>query len=307
MGLAMLPILFALAMATPAAAPDPLAIADARVAQVAWRLQTANVAVCRKHAPLPGLSLQMRDQYGPADRAGTGLSDYPTLSAVVPGSAADKAGLKVGDAIKAIDGAMTPLASSGRATFDTVSKVEAQLAGAMTKGNPTLTLADGRRVALTPDQGCASEVQLLPQKGLNAGADGQVVQIGGKLYDFAANDDELAAVIAHELAHNFLGHRAQMDEQGVSTGLFAGLGKNGARLRQVEFEADRLSVWLVARAGYDANALAPFWARLGKRAGILISDGTHPSFKERVRRIEVAAAEVASQRAGGQPLMPGAR
>ncbi len=299
----MLSLLLALA----AAAQDPLAIADARVAQVAWRLQTANIALCPNHAPLPGLSLQMRDQYGPADRAGTGLAAYPTLSAVVTGSAAAKAGLKVGDAITAIDGAATPVAGNGRATFDSVGRAEAQLAAALAKGAITLTLTNGRSVTLAPDQGCASEVQLLPQKGLNAGADGQVVQIGGKLYDFAANDDELAAVVAHELSHNFLGHRARMDEQGVSTGLFAGLGRNGAKLRQIEFEADRLSIWLLARAGYDVQAVAPFWARLGQRAGILISDGTHPGFKERVRRIEAAAAEVSAQRASGQPLVPPAR
>lgn len=296
--------MLSLLLALTVAAQDPLAIADARVAQVAWRLQTANVALCPKHAPLPGLSLQMRDQYGPADRAGTGLGDHPTLSAVVPGSAAAKAGLKVGDAIKTIDGAMTPVATGGRATFDTVGKAEAQLAAAMAKGQVSLVLADERTVTLTPDQGCASDVQLLPQKGLNAAADGQVVQLGGKLYDFAENDDELAAVLAHELSHNFLGHRAQMDEQGVSTGLFAGLGKNGAKLRAVEFEADRLSVWLVARAGYKVEAVAPFWARLGKRAGILVSDGTHPGFKERVRRIEAAVTEVTAQQASGVPVMP---
>ena len=296
--------MLSLLLALTAAPQDPLAIADARVAQVSWRLQTANVALCPKHAPLPGLSLQMRDQYGPADRAGTGLGDYPTLSAVVPGSAAARAGLKVGDAIASIDGAAMPAATAGKATFDTVGKAEAQLAAAMAKGPITLTLADKRTIALTPEQGCASDVQLLPQKGLNAAADGQVVQIGGKLYDFAENDDELAAVIAHELSHNFLGHRAQMDEQGVSTGLFAGLGKNGAMLRTVEFEADRLSVWLVARAGYKVEALAPFWARLGKRAGIIVSDGTHPGFKERVRRIEATVTEVTSQQAAGQPVVP---
>ena len=300
-------IMLSLFLALAAAAPDPLAIADARVAAVSWRLQTANVDLCPKHAPLPGLSLQMRDQYGAADRAGTGLGDRPTLSAVVPGSAAARSGLKVGDAVTAIDGLQTPIASNGRATFDTVGKAEAQLAIALAKGAATLTLGDSRTVALTPDQGCASEVQLLPQKGLNAGADGQIVQLGGKLYDFAANDDELAAVIAHELAHNFLGHRHQLDEEGVSRGLFAGLGKGGSRLRQVEFEADRLSVWLVARAGYRLEALPPFWTRLGQRAGILISDGTHPGFKERVRRIESAAAEVAAQRAAGQPLIPPAQ
>ncbi|WP_415643724.1 M48 family metalloprotease [Sphingomonas antarctica] len=297
----MLSLLLAL---TAPAAPDPLAIADARVAQVSWRLQTANVALCPQHAPLPGLSLQMRDQYGPADRAATGLGDRPTLSAVVPGSAAARAGLKVGDALAGINGTATPVASDKGATFATVGRADAQLAAALAKGDAMIVFGDGRSVTLTPDQGCASEVQLLPQKGLNAGADGQIVQIGGKLYDFAANDDELAAVIAHELSHNFLGHRNQLDEAGVSTGLFSGLGKNGAKLRQIEFEADRLSVWLVARAGYRVDALPPFWARLGQRAGILISDGTHPGFKERVRRIEAAVAEVATQRAAGQPLIP---
>lgn len=299
------------ALAALAAAVDPLAAADARVGSIGWRLQTANVALCDRREPVTGLSLQMLEQYPPADRAAvaarSGLGDAPAISAVVPGSSADRAGLKAGDAIDAIAGVATPRSRGGKARHDGIAAVQTALEAALAHP-PAVLAVSGRRVILSGDSGCASRIELVPRMGDNARADGRYVQIGGGLYDLAEGDDELAFAIAHELAHNILGHRDRLDEAKVSRGLFAGLGRGGALLRRSEYDADRLALWLAARAGYDPHAALPFLARLGRKTGQgIFADGTHPGWKARIAAARAALSLLDAQRAANKALVPPAQ
>lgn len=287
--------------------PNPLSVADARVGNVAWRLQSANGPLCSRLEPLTGLSLHTLDLYPSARRGEVaqlyGLGELPQVTAVAAGSPAAAAGLRAGDSIMALNGAPVPHADLKRWNYETVRLTQLAFARALANGPVRVLVADGRTLTMPAVTGCASQVVLTPGSGLNASADGTQVEIGGKLYEFAQNDDELAAAIAHELAHNILGHRERLDAANVSRGLFAGLGRNGARLRDAELEADRLAVWLIARAGYDVNAIAPFWTRLAKRLGTPL-DGTHPGWRRRLALIEAEVAAVAAARAAGQPLVP---
>ena len=52
------------------------------------------------------------------------------------------------------------------------------------------------------------------------GMDGARVQVTAALVEYATRDDELAAVIAHEFAHNILKHRLALNAAGISRGLF---------------------------------------------------------------------------------------
>ena len=116
---------------------------------------------------------------------------------------------------------------------------------------------------------------------------------------------EMAAAIAHELAHNILRHRARLDAAGVDRGLGKQFGRSARLFKQTEVEADRLSVWLLAGAGYDPAAAARFWTRFGQRKGRpLFQAGTHPNWRDRVAALETEAAAVAAARAGGRPLRP---
>ena len=145
-----------------------------------------------------------------------------------------------------------------------------------------------RSVTLVGDTGCASRVQIIAGGSINAQADGNYVQINSAMLDFAANDDELAVIVGHELAHNILRHIALKTPS-----------------KTAEYQADRLGVWLMARAGYDVNAVVPFWTRFEKRtnAGIF-ADGSHPSTKRRLAAVAAAVAQLKAQRAAGQPLIP---
>ncbi len=286
--------LFALA----AVAADPsltrLQAEDARVAAMSWRMQTANAALCPQKVNLSGLSLQALSQYSVAQRqaamAQLGLGQYVTIAAVVAGSAAAHAGLQAGDAIIDVNGAATPLVTAG-AGYAPVGKVEAMLDFALARPTVRLRILRGgeeRTVIIAGDVGCPSRVQVVSGRTINAQADGDYVQIFSAMLDFAANDDALATIMAHELAHNILRHLALKTPS-----------------KQSEYEADSLGVWLMARAGYDVDAVIPFWTRFEKRtnAGIF-SDGTHPSSKKRLAAVAAAVAAFKAQRASGTPLVP---
>ena len=75
------------------------------------------------------------------------------------------------------------------------------LLGVRRGGEPAL---DRRSQA---EQGCASRFQVVAGRSLNARADGRYVQVTTALAAYAADDQELAAVLAHEFAHNVLRHR----------------------------------------------------------------------------------------------------
>jgi beta-barrel assembly-enhancing protease len=247
---------------------------DARVADVAWRLQTANAALC-PDGRVNGVAVQAQSQF--ADDVG--LGDRPVVAAVAMGSAAAKAGLRAGDVLLAADGQPMPVANKG-AGYAPVAATEAILE------RDAVTLQVRRddavqSIVFHADAGCPSRVQIVPGRRINAQADGRYVQINAGMIDFVANDDELAAVVAHELAHNILKHR---DKKTPS--------------KQAEYEADRLSIALVVRAGFDVGAVVPFWTRFEKKTSPgLFSDGTHPGTKKRLAALNAAIADFESSQA----------
>ena len=108
--------------------------------------------------------------------------------------------------------------------------------------------------------------------------------------------------MAHEITHNLLGLSARLDAEKVPHGILRSVGKNAARVRRTEEEADRLSLKLLWAAGYDLNAAIPFWRRLYARYDPIPVPKlfrSHPSLAARERMI----AEVSAQLQRG----PGAR
>ncbi len=307
----------ALVLALTAAAPetaDPaglraLIAEDVRVARIGDRL--ARAGPCAAVLSNPGFVVQDIVQYAPelhaSARSALGLGDLPTLVAVLDGSAAAAAGLRPGDMLAAIDGAEVPPPGKARG-FERMAAVETQIEAALARGRLDLEiLRDGRPMTLSilPTPGCRTRFQLQPGGRLNASADGVYVQVSGALADFAATDDELALIVAHELAHNLLGHKARLDAQGVSRGLLAGLGKGARRVRATEEEADRWALYLMARAGFDIAAAPAFWERLGRKADPgIFSDGTHDGWRDRVAKAQVEIARIRALQAAGAPILP---
>jgi Zn-dependent protease with chaperone function len=302
-------LLIAAAPATDMAAMRDLAALDLRVATVGDRL--ARGGLCRDRLSNPGIVVQDVSQYAaalrPAAVQALRLGQGPTIVAVVPGSHAATLGLAAGDEILTVDGIAPPVAGRRARSFDRVAATEALIEAGLARGGTRITLRrDGaaREVELPAVSGCRSRFQLQPGTRLNASADGIYVQVSGALVEFVASDDELAIVLAHELAHNILRHKANLDAAGVSRGLFKGFGRNGARIRAAEAEADRLALYLAARAGYDISVAPAFWERFGRKAEPILSDGTHAGWRDRVEAASREIARIRAQQAAGQPPTP---
>jgi hypothetical protein len=304
-----------------AASLQALAAKDLRVATVAYRLQTGGVDHCAQHSRLSGLVVQDASQYRadlrPAVAQLFGLSDLPTVTAVVPDSVGARAGIRVGDGIKTINGqslaAELPGVTKRSADGSRFSALLDRMDAAFAAGPVTLQLrragAEGAQpvtITVMGAEACRSAVQLDLSGARNASADGRVVSISQGVFDFTRNDDELAFVIGHELSHNILGHRNFLDSTHTSNGVLRGVGHNGARIRDTERQADYFGVYLTAWAGYDPHAAARFWKRMAHAdpLGGLFSDGTHPGNGSRARDLERTADEIDARRAAGQPLEP---
>jgi predicted Zn-dependent protease len=162
------------------------------------------------------------------------------------------------------------------------------------------------------------EVNVLQSDELNAWCmpGGKIAFYSGIITKLQLTDDEIAAIMGHEIAHALREHaRERASEQqaaGIVIGLGAvllGAGQLGADLgqgaykvavgmpnsRAHETEADRIGVELAARAGYDPRAAVSLWQKMAKASG---GGGppqwlsTHPSAGSRQQDLGAYAARV---------------
>jgi hypothetical protein len=266
---------------------------DQRVADTAWRIASQNADSCPKLWASIGVSLQHVSQYEPAYRAAAqaafGLDDsYPSILAVAEGSPASAAGLKPNDTLRAVNGADLADKSWGEksaASYDAVTAAMAALEALPEQRTAILSIErEGRRfeVSVTPQNVCRSRVELAPGNAVNANANGLVAQISGRLVNWVESDDELALVIAHEMAHNLLDHPKRLNGKSPLSGLATSLGLAGKAQRQMELAADRMGILMVARAGYDYKIAPGFWARLNSNSPLAsFLATTHPTTRAR--------------------------
>jgi hypothetical protein len=287
---------------------------DARILGIGDRLAIASADLCRDHAEITGIAVHSLGQYGPPYREvaahAFGLDIRPAVLAADPDGPAGKAGVRADDILIAADGASfgSEPATAG-ASFGQTERTLDALDAAFADGAADLELSrSGQpiRLRVTAVPGCRGRFQLVPGGKLNAGADGRYIQISTALSDYVRSDDELAAILAHELAHNILRHRLRLDDAKVSRGIFKSMGRNARLIRETEVEADRLSVYLLDRAGYSIAAAANFWRRFGPEHGKgIFASPTHPGWRDRVAILEQEGALIARlKRTDPKPVPP---
>lgn len=311
--LAFLAAIAALPASSPSASPtastppgsSTLRRDDLRVGTVAYHLALAGKPLCREAWPLTGILFHHLAEYEAADRglmiARHGLDRGPGILSVVGGSPAAAAGLEAGDVLLAVNGKAFPSGASvaqvkKRSKWRALADAsEDQLEAALRAGPAELRLLrSGREVTarLASLPACVGRIRLARSTQVNAFATGRSVVMTTAMLAFLRNDDELAVVLGHEMAHEILRHPATRTEEGV----LAGLGIKASAMWRREAAADRFGLRLVAAGGYDLDAAIPFWRRyLGKYDWFPQIFRSHPSLG---KREEIAAAEIAAIRAG---------
>ena len=286
---------------------------DQRVARVGYRLSAANADLCPTVRNSAGWLVHAASQYSPELRpyAETrfGLDgDLPGLLAVPEGSTAALAGLRRGDLLLSVNGqALTRGIDRRAAAFEGVEANIQRLDLALARGPVEIAFRrDGndQTARITPQRACGYDVQLDPSDELNARADGKRLFITTAMAGFTATDDELALVLGHELAHHVLGHRGwhEAEARGRQTQTVPALGgtPGGA-----ERQADRVGLYLAARAGFDTSIAPAFWRRFGAFDWrVRYPQWGHPSAEARARALEEVQAEIIARRTSGQPLVP---
>lgn len=163
----------------------------------------------------------------------------------------------------------------------------------------------------------AWEVNVLSSSEVNAWCmpGGKIAVYTGLIEKLQITDDELAAVMGHEIAHALREHaRERASEQMVAGGLISvgsallGLGEIGQKgaeyaymgllglpnSRRHETEADRVGIELAARAGYDPRAAISLWQKMAQVGGSepLKFLSTHPSREDRLSDLSVYSQRV---------------
>lgn len=298
---------------------------EQRLYPMAYKLRRAALPVCGKDTTLfAGLRAANLWDFKPEWRESVRRYhrlDSGSLSvlSVFPSSPAARAGLKKGDVI------VGPQGKKASERFGNMLKA------AFSDGAIALKVKRGTEiidVRIVFEKICSYPVILVTQDAVNAYADGEKVAIATGMMRFASDDNDLALVVAHELAHNAMGHisKAKLNALGgaLIDGLLSGLtcaygnvcprGGYGlaeagrlAFSKEFEAEADYVGLYIAARAGINIDNAALFWRRMAAlNPGSIESNhsATHPSSPERFLAIQKTIREIKDKQDRGLPLLP---
>lgn len=150
---------------------------------------------------------------------------------------------------------------------------------------------------------------------------GKIMVYSGLINKLKATDDELAAVIGHEIAHALREHGRERMSQAyvqqfgiqalaaiVTKGTSATVGSASAQAaglgsqlffalpngREQERESDKIGLELAARAGYNPDAAVTLWQKMEAQGGAKPPEflSTHPASENRIAELRALAPKV---------------
>lgn len=319
---------------TAVSAPAPVSAAEARALQelvalqerlyrVAAPLLVKNPELCTKNARnLLGFTAKNKYSYSAdfinASQSLLGLDERLRVMGVLAASGAERAGVRRGDILIAIDGTALP---QGENAEREAAVILAPLV--TTRAKVRLTVARGTAqtmldVPLT--HACAFGIELGNTDNVVAYADGHRILITRGMMNAARTDEELAYVMAKEMAHNVLAHAERQRMSATIGGIIDNLtrmhpdmstmvGLSGVKPmpQNLDAMADKLSLYLLARAGYGLDNAVPFWKRLASQYPATVLNGyvaMHPATAYRVTVMQRTIKEIKTKQAAKRPLHP---
>lgn len=295
-----------------------------RLDRVAAPLLLRNAELCKVQARnLLGFTAKNRysysSEYVEAASALYGLSEKLQVISVLPGSGAALAGVKRGDLLLRVEDKELPQGQNAE-------RLAATILVPLVNGKSSIKMTLGRngeqvQIAVPLTRACGFRVELGNADNFASYGDGQRVMITRGLLGFVQSDDELALLIAREMAHNALSHhsrhrshlaQAAMIDNLIQANPDTSLLITGGGIKpypaDLDAAADYLSLYLAARAGYNTDAAPALWQRLATYYPKTVLSGhtaLHPDLEARKKAVEKANGEIRSKLAAKKPLLPG--
>lgn len=161
------------------------------------------------------------------------------------------------------------------------------------------------------------EINVIKSTELNAWCmpGGKIAVYSGLIEHLNLSDDEIAAVLGHEIAHALREHAWERASQAANAnlglsivGILAGANTSQMDMAQLvydvsftlpnsrehETEADRIGVELAARAGYNPDAAVTLWQKMEKESSKAPPKwlSTHPPQQDRINDLRSYAQRV---------------
>lgn len=242
-----------------------------------WRLRNAVGPICVHQRGGSGLLLDSIYNYPAESRElvamETGLGATAEVIGVAAASPAEHAGIAVGDRIVAVDGKPISLDGDFERGGEPLSERIQKLIDLPTAVPLDMQVARGDQVLdVTIDLAkvCDGIIALDISNGREAYSDEKNIGITSGFVSFLQSPEELAFLVAHELAHT----------------VYRDSNRNGFSRREKERRADAFAVFAMRCAGYEPAKGTSILQRLGKADwrttfGVL----THGSSTQRLRDI----------------------
>ena len=305
-------------------------VQQARLDSISYPILASGTPLCRadrgtqmgfRVVTIHEYDVEMRDAAARALR----LGDTLTVLSVTPGSAAAHAGLRPDDHILAIDG--YNIRPGAHATKDFSGYVlESKKAGFARVDIDYERNRERQRAAVDFEPICDYSTTVVQSDELNAYSDGHAIILTSTMMRFV-DDDELRVVVAHEFAHNAMGHMKAKKKNSLFGALLGALGdiamasrgvntggyyaSQGAKLGATAFsqdferEADYVGLYALALAHQNLTTAPNFWRHMAqanpKSIGLAY---THPTTAERFVRMEQAIAEIDQKQETSMALRP---
>lgn len=257
---------------------------NTRLENIAAPLLLSNTALCPKVRQDPGFTvhtlLDYPENLQAVARELLPVSETLSIRTIRKGGPAAKAGLKVGDVLRQVESYDIPFGPTARQFYGwvaqkTYSKDYVELS--IIRDNIFMD------AQIIPQTMCDYPVSIFFSPEINGHSDGEAVWITSGLMRSQKSDNNLALIVAHELAHN-ISDKTQFKS-------------NKAR----ELMADRMALVLMQRAGFDIDDVLIEWdAGQHPHSDQQKMSKTHPTLDERYKNFEVESARIKRQINAGQ-------
>lgn len=251
-----------------------------RVAAVTHNILVASDPICSSHKAECGfISMTLNEQESVEQQAlgvkAFHLRKQPTVTYVIPGSAAERAGMLAGDVIFSINDYRWQDDSSRDAFAKQLNQAQQapQQRLGIRRGEA------GRTLSLTADQACDYTFVFNQTHEVKAMALNRAISVDYGAANMLTSDDELAFFIAHELAHILLGHTLPDRLKEID---------DFKKRSVMEKDADALGIRLMIHAGYDPKGAETALTRTdlidsGPVTRFLNYHGPYMALDERIR------------------------